>query len=248
MKTPIETIKKPLEPSEVEQINKLLETPFKEFWINKSLPGMFHVSTEAPSFTKADYHVIEFEAYDKLKKEFDTLLVYYNDIYEQAQGDKISELVGKVAYLELEVFELKKQLDANKIKQENEHLITISTQTQSDEARKLMVEVHCLEQEVLQLNKALEATEIKYSELKAELNEVNRHNKELYNKKYVETLHYKNATIELEAYTAKQKLAWLVNHAIESAAISKAKGAELLDIPLIDMDAFLQNFKEEEKP
>ena len=36
----------------------------REFWIYKSMPGTFHVQTEAPEFTKADFHVIEKSAHD----------------------------------------------------------------------------------------------------------------------------------------------------------------------------------------
>lgn len=38
----------------------------KEFWMWKTLQGSFVVATEAPDFSKEDYHVIEKSAYDKL--------------------------------------------------------------------------------------------------------------------------------------------------------------------------------------
>lgn len=48
--------------------------------------------------------------------------------------------------------------------------------------------------------------------------------------------------VTLGQYEALQKnLIWLVNHAINSATISRAKGAELLGVALIDLDFYLEN-------
>lgn len=46
--------------------------------------------------------------------------------------------------------------------------------------------------------------------------------------------------VTLGQYEALQdNLIWLVNRSIDSASISRAKGAELLGIALIDLDAYL---------
>lgn len=50
---------------------------------------------------------------------------------------------------------------------------------------------------------------------------------------------YDEAIVELEE--TQKNLLWLVMHAIDSASISKAKGAELLGVSLIDMDTVLSN-------
>lgn len=49
--------------------------------------------------------------------------------------------------------------------------------------------------------------------------------------------HADNYVKQLEA--DRNKLVWLVRHAIFCASISRAKGAELLGVPLIDLDAEL---------
>ena len=38
-------------------------------------------------------------------------------------------------------------------------------------------------------------------------------------------------------------LEWLVKHSIKSGSISKARGAELLNMPLIDMNTILHNIQ-----
>jgi hypothetical protein len=52
--------------------------------------------------------------------------------------------------------------------------------------------------------------------------------------------HRKSAERVLGQIGLQGSLEWLVRHSIETASISKAKGAELLGIPLIDMDEFLE--------
>lgn len=47
--------------------------------------------------------------------------------------------------------------------------------------------------------------------------------------------------IAQENVLLRQKLKWLIKHSIDTASISKAKAAELLDIPLIDLDEDLQD-------
>lgn len=41
-----------------------------------------------------------------------------------------------------------------------------------------------------------------------------------------------------ELVKIQKKLDWIVFHSIDSGCISRAKGAELLDIPLIDLDEY----------
>ena len=47
--------------------------------------------------------------------------------------------------------------------------------------------------------------------------------------------------------TLEYKYAWLIKHAWMSAAISKAKAAELLGVALIDFDDIINNVNEEIK-
>ena len=51
--------------------------------------------------------------------------------------------------------------------------------------------------------------------------------------------------IDMESYRRiESSLLWLVKHAIDTASISRAKGAELLGVPLIDLDIELQKAEE----
>jgi hypothetical protein len=46
--------------------------------------------------------------------------------------------------------------------------------------------------------------------------------------------------VTLEQYLAlDKKFQWLVEHAMDTASISRAKAADLLDVSLIDLDAHL---------
>lgn len=84
-----------------------------------------------------------------------------------------------------------------------------------------------------ELNIKLENIKIKQESKITALTAELEYHKQRYNQsKRLESLQSENADF-------RTALEWLVNHAIDTASISKAKGAELLKVPLIDLDAVL---------